>query len=416
MFEVEEWLHSRIGLNFRSGLGRMQRAVDLLGNPERTYPIIHVTGTNGKGSTIAFMRELFVAHGKKVGTFTSPHIVSIHDRICINGQAIADEDFTRIANQVKEMEKTLLETHDQLSFFELLTLIALLYFKEQRVDLVLLEVGIGGLLDTTNVVTGEIAVITSIGLDHQETLGDSLEEIAEQKAGIFKTGKKAVIAKLAPEAKLVCQKRARELDVDIYQTGQDFTLKTGNFSSNLASFSQLEIGLEGVYQQENAALALETFLLFMASRGEGVEEELVRQAFKETRWAGRLERIHPHIYLDGAHNLPALTRLVEFIQGKIQQGYQVRILFGALKRKDYQGMLGYLSEQLPQVELKVTGFDYQGSLDEKDVAGYDLIPSYGDFISEFEEKANNQNLLFVTGSLYFISEVRASLVGSDGTS
>ena len=413
MFEVEEWLYSRIGLNFRSGLGRMQRAMDLLGNPEKTYPIIHVTGTNGKGSTIAFMRELFVAHGKKVGTFTSPHIISIHDRICINGQPIAGEDFVRIANQVKEMEKTLLEAHDQLSFFELLTLIALLYFKEQGVDLVLLEVGIGGLLDTTNVVTGEVAVITSIGLDHQETLGDSLEEIAEQKAGIFKAGKKAVIAKLAPEAELVCQKRARELDVDLYQAGRDFTLTAGDFSSSLASFSQLEIGLEGAYQQENAALALQTFLLFMASRGEGVEEELVRQAFKETHWAGRLERIRPHIYLDGAHNLPALTRLVEFIQGKIQQGYQVRILFGALKRKDYQGMLGYLSEQLPQVKLKVTGFDYQGSLDEKDVAGYDLIPSYGDFIREFEDKANDQDLLFVTGSLYFISEVRASLVGSD---
>ena len=416
MFEVEEWLHSRIGLNFRSGLGRMQQAVDLLGNPEKTYPIIHVTGTNGKGSTIAFMRELFVAHGKKVGTFTSPHIISINDRICINGQPIADEDFIRTANQVKEMEKTLLETHDHLSFFELLTLIALLYFKEQDVDLVLLEVGIGGLLDTTNVVTGEIAVITSIGLDHQETLGDSLEEIAEQKAGIFKAGKKAVVAKLNAEAEPVCQKRAKELDVALYRAGQDFTLKDSNFSSRLASFSRLEIGLEGTYQQENAALALQTFLLFMASREEGVEEELVRQALKETYWAGRLERIRPQIYLDGAHNLPALTRLVEFLQEKIQQGYQVRILFGALKRKDYQGMLGYLSEQLPQVELKVTGFDYQGSLDEKDVAGYDLIPSYGDFISEFEEKANDQDLLFVTGSLYFISEVRASLLGSDGTS
>lgn len=391
----------------------MQQAVDLLGNPERTYPIIHVTGTNGKGSTIAFMRELFVAHGKKVGTFTSPHIISIHDRICINGQPIADEDFIRIASQVKEMEKTLLETHDQLSFFELLTLIALIYFKEQRVDLVLLEVGIGGLLDTTNVVTGEIAVITSIGLDHQETLGDSLEEIAEQKAGIFKSGKKAVIAKLAPEAEFVCQKRAKELDVDLYQAGQDFALKTGNFSSSLASFSQLEIGLEGAYQQENAALALQTFLLFMASREERVEEELTRQALKETHWAGRLERIRPQIYLDGAHNLPALTRLVEFIQEKIQQGFQVQILFGALKRKNYQGMLGYLTEQLPQVELKVTGFDHQGSLDEKDVAGYDLIPSYGDFIREFEDKANDQDLLFVTGSLYFISEVRASLLRSD---
>ena len=384
MFEVEEWLHSRIGLNFRSGLGRMQRAVDLLGNPEKTYPIIHVTGTNGKGSTIAFMRELFVAHGKKVGTFTSPHIISIHDRICINGQPIADKDFIRIANQVKEMEKALLETHDQLSFFELLTLIALAYFREKGVDLVLLEVGIGGLLDTTNVVTGEIAVVTSIGLDHQETLGDSLEKIAEQKAGIFKTGKKAVIAKLAPEAELVCQRRARELAVDLYQAGQDFTLKARDFSSRLARFSQLKIGLEGAYQQENAALALQSFLLFMASREEKVDEQLVRQALQETHWAGRLERIRPQIYLDGAHNLPALTRLVEFIQEKIQQGYQVRILFGALKRKDYQGMLGYLSEQLPQVELKVTGFDYQGSLDEKDVAGYDLISSYGDFIKEFE--------------------------------
>ena len=413
MFEVEEWLHSRIGVNFRSGLGRMQRAVDLLGNPEKTYPIIHVTGTNGKGSTIAFMRELFVVHGKKVGTFTSPHIISIHDRICINGQPIADEDFIRIANQVKEMEKTLLETHDHLSFFELLTLIALLYFKEQEVDLVLLEVGIGGLLDTTNVVTGEIAVITSIGLDHQETLGDSLEEIADQKAGIFKSGKKAVIAKLSPEAELVCQSKARELDVDLYQTGQDFTLNAGDFSSKLASFSRLEIGLEGAYQQENASLALQTFLLFMASRGERGEEELVRQALKETHWAGRLERIRPHIYLDGAHNLPALTRLVEFIQGKIQQGYQVHVLFGALKRKDYQGMLGYLTEQLPQVELKVTGFDYQGSLEESDVSGYKLVDSYRDFISEFEENANDQDLLFVTGSLYFISEVRASLVGSD---
>ncbi len=413
MFEVEEWLHSRIGLNFRSGLGRMQRAVDLLGNPERTYPIIHVTGTNGKGSTIAFMRELFVVHGKKVGTFTSPHIISIHDRICINGQPIADEDFIRIANQVKEMEKTLLETHDHLSFFELLTLIALLYFKEQEVDLVLLEVGIGGLLDTTNVVTGEIAVITSIGLDHQETLGDSLEEIADQKAGIFKSGKKAVIAKLSPEAELVCQSKARELDVDLYQTGQDFTLNARDFSSKLASFSRLEIGLEGTYQQENASLALQTFLLFMASREEKVEEEFVRQALKETHWAGRLERIRPKIYLDGAHNLPALTRLVEFIQGKIQKGYQVRILFGALKRKDYQGMLGYLTEQLPQVELKVTGFDYQGSLEESDVSGYKLVDSYRDFISEFEENANDQDLLFVTGSLYFISEVRASLVGSD---
>ena len=413
MFEVEKWLHSRIGLNFRSGLGRMQRAVDLLGNPEQTYPIIHVTGTNGKGSTIAFMRELFVAHGKTVGTFTSPHIVSIHDRICINGEPISDTDFIRLADQVKAMEQRLLETHDQLSFFELLTLIALLYFKEQEVDLVLLEVGIGGLLDTTNVVTGEIAIITSIGLDHQETLGDSLVAIAEQKAGIFKSGKSAVIANLAQEAQLVCQRTATDLGVSLYQADQDFSFRNGNFSSSLADFNHLILGLEGAYQEENAALALQAFLLFMAQRNEKVNQETVRAALQATKWAGRLEAVTEHIYLDGAHNLPALERLVEFIQEKIQQGYQPQILFGALKRKDYSGMLTYLTEHLPDVALYVTSFDYQGSLEEQDFGDYTSIASYREFIDTFEASAGEKDLLFVTGSLYFISEVRACFMASE---
>ena len=413
MFEVEEWLHSRIGLNFRSGLGRMQRAVDLLGNPEQTYPFIHVTGTNGKGSTIAFMRELFVAHGKTVGTFTSPHIVSIHDRICINGEPISDTDFIRLADQVKAMEQRLLETHDQLSFFELLTLIALLYFKEQKVDLVLLEVGIGGLLDTTNVVTGEIAIITSIGLDHQETLGDSLVAIAEQKAGIFKPGKSAVIANLAQEAQLVCQRTATDLGVSFYQADQDFSFRNGNFSSSLADFNHLILGLEGAYQEENAALALQAFLLFMAQRDEKVDQEAVRAALQATKWAGRLEAITEHIYLDGAHNLPALERLVEFIQEKIQQGYQPQILFGALKRKDYSGMLTYLTEHLPDIALYVTSFDYQGSLEKQDFGDYTSIASYRDFIDNLEASAQEKDLLFVTGSLYFISEVRACIMASE---
>ena len=413
MFEVEKWLHSRIGLNFRSGLGRMQRAVDLLGNPEQTYPIIHVTGTNGKGSTIAFMRELFVSHGKKVGTFTSPHIVSIHDRICINGQPISDDDFIRLAEQVKTMEQRLLETHDQLSFFELLTLIALLYFREQEVELVLLEVGIGGLLDTTNIVTGEIAIITSIGLDHQETLGDSLVAIAEQKAGIFKPGKSAVIANLASEAQLVCQRTATDLGVSLYQADQDFSFKNGHFSSSLANLNQLKLGLEGAYQEENAALALQAFLLFMAQRDEKVNQEAVRVALQATKWAGRLEAVTEHIYLDGAHNLPALERLVEFIQEKIQQGYQPQILFGALKRKDYSGMLTYLTEHLPDIALYVTSFDYQGSLEEQDFGDYTSIASYRDFIDNFEASAQEKDLLFVTGSLYFISEIRACIMASE---
>ena len=160
-------------------------------------------------------------------------------------------------------------------------------------------------------------------------------------------------------------------------------------------------------------MALQTFLLFMREGKEVVDEQAVRQALEKTHWAGRLERIRPQIYLDGAHNLPALTRLVEFVKEKEQEGYRPQILFGALKRKDYQGMLGYLTENLPPVELKVTGFDYQGSLDETDVTGYHVIPSYREFISSFEERADTKDLLFITGSLYFISEVRSHILGHE---
>lgn len=411
MFDVEKWLHGRIGLNFRTGLDRMQRAIELLGRPDRAYPIIHVTGTNGKGSTIAFMRELLMAHGKRVGTFTSPHIISLHDRICIDGVPIADAALTRVAAQVAEMEKELLHTHDQLSFFELLTAMALLYFQEQEVDVVLLEVGIGGLLDTTNVVTGEIAVITSVGLDHQETLGDTVAAIAEQKAGIFKQGKQAVIARLCGEAQLVCQQVAQKEQVRLYQAGQDFQLSEGCFSNARAQFDHLRLGLEGAYQEENAALALQVFLLYMEERGEGVREVAIRQALAQTRWAGRLEKIATHLYLDGAHNLPALERLVEFIREKEREGYRPTILFGALQRKDYTAMLAYLTSQLPQVELQVTTFAYEGAVELTDLSGYPLVSSYSDYIRDFTDSAGEYDLLFVTGSLYFISEVRASLLG-----
>ena len=261
MNKIEQWMNSRIGLNFRSGLDRMEQAVSLLGRPDKAYPILHVTGTNGKGSTIAFLRQLLMAHGKKVGTFTSPHMISIHDRICIGDQPISDEDFTRIGQEVQQMERTLLQTQDQLSYFEIICLMALLYFKEQAVDVVLLEVGIGGLLDTTNVVTGEIAVITSVGLDHQETLGGTIAEIAQQKAGIFKKGKKAVVGPLSDDVVAVCQERAGQLDVDLHAFQKDFGLEQDRFWNERVELVLPSLGLKGDYQRENAAVAMEAFFL-----------------------------------------------------------------------------------------------------------------------------------------------------------
>ena len=408
MNEIEMWLESRIGLNFRSGLERMRQAISLLDHPEENYPIIHVTGTNGKGSTIAFMSQLFVQHEKKVGTFTSPHMASVHDRICINHEPISDEDFVRLGRQVRKMERQLRQTHAPLSYFEILTLMALLYFKEEQVDVALIEVGIGGLLDTTNVVAGDIAVVTSVGLDHQETLGDSIAAIAEQKTGIFKEKKVAVIGPLTEEARRVCELHAKKLDVVLYEYGRDFSFSKGKFFSSDVNIPHLKLSLVGTYQEENATVALQSFLLFMKQQNWQPQVKWIRKALQETHWAGRLEYFERGIYLDGAHNLPALSRLVEFIR---QQGQkEIFLLFGALKRKNYQGMLSYLQQELPHVQLLVTTFEDDGAANEQDFTNGLYIASYQDFIEQFIKSANDNQLLFVTGSLYFIAEVRAFLL------
>ena len=408
MNQIEEWMNSRIGLNFRSGLGRMQQAVKLLGAPHEAVPMIHVTGTNGKGSTIAFMRQLFQQHGLKVGTFTSPHIVSMHDRICINGQPISEQDLIRLGQSIQAMESQLLETHDQLSYFEIITLLAFLYFHEQKVDLALIEVGIGGLLDTTNVITGEVAVITSVGLDHQETLGGSLEAIARQKAGIFKAGKPAVIGPLAKEAEKVCIEKAQAIGCPLARYGEDFQLVKGVFQDAQHRFDSLKIGLNGAYQEENAAVALEAFLLFMEQRCLAIDENGVREALQATSWPGRLENFSQGIYLDGAHNPHAIHRLVEY--ARTFSDKRVKILFGALKRKDYQGMLEIFASDLPEADLTVTTFAYGEVVQEADGLGYPYVADFRDYLQDFYSRQDDQEVLFVTGSLYFISEVRAYLL------
>ena len=408
MNKIEQWMNSRIGLNFRSGLDRMEKAVSLLGRPDKACPILHVTGTNGKGSTIAFLRQLLMAHGKKVGTFTSPHMISIHDRICIGDQPISDEDFTRIGQEVQQMEQTLLQTQDQLSYFEIICLMALLYFKEQAVDVVLLEVGIGGLLDTTNVVTGEIAVITSVGLDHQETLGGTIAEIAQQKAGIFKKGKKAVVGPLPAEATAVCQDRAEQLDVDLYAFQNDFGLEQDRFWNENVELVLPSLGLKGDYQRENAAVALEAFFLYMEGLDQEVDMEQVKHALQETRWPGRLELFGDQVYLDGAHNPHAMLRLIEFANSLA--GKRVKILFGALKRKDYSGMLQTLQAGLPEAELILTTFHYGEVVAQGDRQDLPYVADYKAYIKEFMDQSPSDEVLFVTGSLYFIAEVRAFLL------
>ncbi|HFH9840035.1 TPA: folylpolyglutamate synthase/dihydrofolate synthase family protein [Streptococcus suis] len=400
---LENWLNTKQGQVFHYKMEKIEYALELLGNPQFAVPVIHVAGTNGKGSTIAFLRQLFQTHGLRVGSFVSPHMVSVHDRICIDNQPISDPDFQHYLQKVYDLEQEVATRYEPFRYFEVMVLIMFLYFQDQPLDVALVEVGIGGLLDTTNVVAPALSVITSIGMDHQDLLGSTLGEIAEQKAGIIKESVPVVLGPLCPETTAICCQIALDKQAPVYQFGQEFTYKAGQFSNADRDLSELVLGLAGPHQEENAAVALQTFLLYMTNIPKDIQPQLIQQALAQTSWPGRLELVAQEstIYLDGAHNVPAIERLVEFIQ---EQEEPVTILFSALRRKDFQEMLELLEEKLPHTPLVLTSFAYDGALSEENRQGREYVENYRAFIEDWQ--SSGQGILIVTGSLYFISEVR----------
>ncbi|CYV18554.1 bifunctional folylpolyglutamate synthase/dihydrofolate synthase [Streptococcus suis] len=400
---LENWLNTKQGQVFHYKTEKIEYALELLGNPQFAVPVIHVAGTNGKGSTIAFLRQLFQVHGLRVGSFVSPHMVTVHDRICIDSQPISDHDFQHYLHKVYDLEQEVATRYEPFRYFEVMVLIMFLYFEAQQPDVALVEVGIGGLLDTTNVAAPALSVITSIGMDHQDLLGSTLGEIAEQKAGIIKQNVPVVLGPLSPETTAICRHIAQDKQASVYQFGQEFTYKAGQFSNADLELSELVLGLAGHHQEENAAVALQTFLLYMTNIQKDIQPQLIQQALAQTSWPGRLELVvqEPKIYLDGAHNVPAIERLLEFIQ---VQEEPVTILFSALRRKDFQEMLELLEEKLPHTALVLTSFAYDGALAEENRQGRDYVENYQQFIEDWQ--SSKQGILIVTGSLYFISEVR----------
>lgn len=403
--QLEEWLESKQGQVFQYKMEKIRYALDLLGNPEGNLPIIHVAGTNGKGSTIAFMNQLLQSQGLRVGSFVSPHMVSVHDRICINNQPIADEHYRQLLEQIHDLEQEVARVYEPFRYFEVMVLMMFLYFKDKALDVVLLEVGIGGLLDTTNVVDPLVSVISTVGMDHQDLLGSSLGEIAEQKAGIIKPKRPVVLGPVRPEVLEICQRKAEQAGAPLYRSGWEFQLEEGRFENGSLALDALELGLAGRHQEENAAVALQAFWLFMQASEREIDREKAKQALAQTRWAGRLEQVSqlPTIFLDGAHNVPAVERLVAHIQNQREQ--DVTILFSALKRKDFKEMLELVQRELPKANLLLTSFAYDGAISDEDVlAGSTYVADYQAFLKEWRKKGVGS--LYITGSLYFISQVR----------
>lgn len=423
------FIHGRTKFKKIPTLTRMRRFLAELGNPQLQVHGIHVAGTNGKGSTVADLRELLMADGLTVGTFTSPFIVRFNERISVDGQPISDAELVKLVAVVRpvvaKLDKLLPEGGP--TEFEIITAMMFYYFAHTDIDVAVIEVGLGGLFDSTNVWTPQVSVITTIGYDHMQLLGNTLTAIATQKAGIIKPGVPVVVGDLPEEAQAVMVKTAADQDAELRTLGQDFTTRLlppqgwqerFNYDDERHHFKDLTTPLLGDYQVANAAVALAAYLDWHQQTQVPVQNRDVKQALANVQWPGRFERLNtdPLIMIDGAHNEPAMTELAKTIHERFNQ-QTVFIIFAVLADKQHAQMIKTLA-QLPNVRLLLTQFTGPNAkrqatapqqLETELPRGRqaEQFGSWQEALLQATNEMSSEDVLLLTGSLYFISEVRA---------
>lgn len=424
--ETNQWIAHYRTDQPHFGLERMVELLALRGNPHLKLKVIHIGGTNGKGSTIAFLKNMLEKMGLRVGVFSSPYLIHYTDQIAINGESIPE---ARLESLMAGYRSLLEGEHAQAlqgtTEFEIITAIAYDYFAFEQVDVAIMEVGMGGLLDSTNVCQPILTGITTIGLDHVALLGDSLEAIAEQKAGIIKQGVPLVTGHIAAEALAVIDQIAEEKQAARIVYGRDYqvshheSIVTGEAFDYTSAVRQgrFQTGLLGLHQIENAGMALTLLDAYCQATGRELPDNaLVAQALEETRWPGRLEVVsrEPLMILDGAHNPHAIKALLATLKERFTD-YQKEILFTCIKTKALEDMLDLL-ETLPGTKITLTHFEDSRATDEKvlkemsdsrNLNYQDWQEFLDQKLSENEEK---KTVRIITGSLYFLAQVRTYLM------
>ncbi|MCJ0910650.1 bifunctional folylpolyglutamate synthase/dihydrofolate synthase [Mammaliicoccus sciuri] len=407
------WIHERTKFGIKPGVKRMKWMLDKLGNPEEKIQAVHVVGTNGKGSTVSYLREALVANNYEIGTFTSPFIVTFNERISINGIPITDDELVELVQIVKPISERLESETDlgPATEFEIITLMMFVYFGTVHpVDFVIIEAGLGALNDSTNVFQPIMTVLTSIGLDHTNILGDTYMDIAREKAGVIKPSVPLVYA-IKPKDALhfvreVVEKnynKGLELDRDFHVLSDDteFTYRYGSYE-----LENIQLKMIGQHQHENAALAITT-LIEMYQRGMiQLNFNTMIDAIEHTTWSGRIEKVQeePLILIDGAHNRESIDALVDTLK-QYYSDKKIDVLFAAIDGKPIGKMMNSIEEIANR--FYVTTFDFPKALPIDAVYDYlehhhiEKVQDYPQFIEQYDGE-----LLVVTGSLYFISEVR----------
>jgi dihydrofolate synthase/folylpolyglutamate synthase len=400
-------------------LRNIQILCEHLGHPERAAPCVHIAGTNGKGSTAAMLESILRQAGFATGLYTSPHLARINERIRVNGSEISDSEFAAAFTRVQARIEELL-AHGELAahatFFECLTAMAFVHFRSARVEFAVYEVGMGGRLDATNVVVPEVAVITQIDFDHENYLGYSIEEIAAEKAGIIKPGAWVVSSAERPEARAVmarrcAEQRARLIEIDDSTLGALLAAPVAGGAS-AAPAQSMTVGLAGRHQVRNARAAV-TAARLLAERGFSITDEHIARGLAEVRWPGRLEKIssRPDVYLDGAHN-PAGARAVLDFWNHALPGRRIHLVFGAVRDKAVDEIAGILFPRAEKIFL--TAPHQSRALSADTLAGITRhLNARVDVAAEPEAAleaalaaAAPDDVVFVTGSLYLVGEVR----------
>ena len=424
--ETNQWIAHYRTDQPHFGLERMVELLSLRSNPHLKLKVIHIGGTNGKGSTIAFLKNMLEKMGLRVGVFSSPYLIHYTDQIAINGESIPEARLESLMADYRSLlEGEHAPTLQGTTEFEIITAIAYDYFASEQVDVAIMEVGMGGLLDSTNVCQPILTGITTIGLDHVALLGDSLEAIAEQKAGIIKQGVPLVTGRIVPEALAVIDQIAKAKQAprlaygDAYQVSHYESIVTGEVFDYTSAVRQgrFQTGLLGLHQIENAGMALTLLDTYCQEIGrELASNDIVAQALEETRWPGRLEVVsrEPLMILDGAHNPHAIKALLATLKERFTD-YQKEILFTCIKTKALEDMLDLL-ETLSDTKITLTHFEDSRATDEKvlkDLANSRHLnyQSWQEFLDQkLSENEEKKTVRIVTGSLYFLAQVRAYLM------
>ncbi|WP_313801053.1 folylpolyglutamate synthase/dihydrofolate synthase family protein [Cytobacillus sp.] len=424
--EAVSWIHSRLRLGVKPGLKRMEWMMEKLGHPERRMKTIHIGGTNGKGSTLTYLRHILQESGCSVGTFTSPYFEQFNERIAWNGIPIKDEDIVQLANDIYplsvELEATDLGGPTE---FEIITAMAMQYFGHvQSVDIVLFEVGLGGRFDSTNIIFPILSIITNIGLDHTGILGSTHAEIAFEKAGIIKPGTSIITAVKQADAKQVIENKALEMKAPLYSLGSQFSIEEHHSTTTGEKFSQktpfrkwsnLEISMAGSHQTENASLAVMAVELLNKYYSFLIEDEHIYSGLKKAYWPGRFEIISkdPMIIIDGAHNEEGITALVNELK-KRYSNKKIRIVFTALSDKKLDKMILNLDEVADKITFVTFDFPRAASAEalfnRSQNDNKHFAKDWKAAINEEIHSLQNEEVLVVTGSLYFLSEVKPFLL------